>query len=75
VSAHRPLSAFRPWEINDILKAFVIIIIIIITFIYRSRTEQKMQKLNGVNKRMEGYQRIYSSLKWPPMLIKQNYLT
>ena len=24
---------------------------------------------------MEGYQRSYSSLNWPPMLIKQNYLT
>ena len=24
---------------------------------------------------MDGYQRSYSSLNWPPMLIKQKYLT
>jgi len=50
-------------------------IVIIIIFIYHIRTEHKIQKLNSVNESMEGYQRSYSSLNWPPVLIKQNYLT
>jgi len=29
----------------------------------------------SVHKSMEGYQRSYISLNWPPMLIKQYYLT
>jgi len=57
------------WPAGDI-----IIIIIIIIFIYRTRAEHKIQKLNSVYKSTEGYQRSYSSLTWPPMLIKQNYL-
>jgi len=52
-----------------------IIIIIIIIFIYHIRTKHKTQKLNSVHKSMLGYQRSYSSLNWPSMLIKQNYLT
>ena len=50
-------------------------IVIIIIFIYHIRTEHKIQKLNSVNESMEGYQRSYSSLNWPPVLIKRNYLT
>ena len=53
----------------------IIIIIVIIIFIYHSRTEQKIQKLNSVHKSMEGYQRSYSSLNWPSILVKQRYLT
>jgi len=49
--------------------------IIIIIFIYHTRTEHKIQKLNSVNESMEGYQRSYSSLNWLPILIKRNYLT
>jgi len=46
--------------------------IIIITFIYHTRTGHIIQKLNSVNKSIwEGYQRSYSSPNWPPMLIKQ----
>jgi len=44
--------------------------IIIIIFIYHTRTEHKIQKLNSVNESMEGYQRSYSSLNWLPILIK-----
>jgi len=50
-------------------------IFVIIVFIYHTGTEHKIQKLNPVNKSMEGYQRSYSSLNWPPMPTKQNYLT
>jgi len=57
------------WPARDI-----IIIIIIIIFIYRTRAEHKIQKLNSVYKSTKGCQRSYSSLTWPPMLIKQNYL-
>jgi len=64
-------GARTPAELN----AEYCTIIIIIISIYHTRTEHKIQKLNGVNKSMEGYQRRYSSLNWPPMLIKQNYLT
>ena len=46
-------------------------IVIIIIFIYHIRTEHKIQKLNSVNESMEGYQRSYSSLNWPPMLINK----
>jgi len=53
----------------------LVIIIIIIIFIYHTRTEHKIPKLNSVHKNMEGYHRSYSSLNWPPMLIKENYLT
>jgi len=51
----------------------LLLVIIIIVFIYHTRIERKIQKLNSVNKSMEGYQRSYSSMNWPPMLIKQNY--
>jgi len=51
----------------------LLLVIIIIVFIYHTRIERKIQKLNGVNKSIEGYQRSYSSMNWPPMLIKQNY--
>ena len=60
------------WPARDII--IIIIIIVIIIFIYRTRAEHKIQKLNSVYKSTEGYQRSYSSLTWPPMLIKQNYL-
>ena len=46
---------------------------VIIIFIYHTRTEHNLQKLNSVHKSMESYQRSYSSLNWPPTLIKQNY--
>ena len=45
----------------------------IIIFIYNTRTEHKIQKLNSVNQKYGRlYQRSYSSFNWPPMLIKQN---
>jgi len=68
-------GARTPAELNAEYCTITIIIIIIIISIYHTRTEHKTQKLNSVNKSTEGYQKGYSSLNWPPMLIKQSYLT